>query len=72
MLPQLQTDLSGDLNLLIFLWVKFGSGKAVICHLEVVPKPPSMSMAGMKVRALSLLQTGTIRDLSVLPIISLT
>ena len=63
MFLQLQTDLSGDLNLLIFMWVKFGAGKGCICHLEVVPKPPNMSMAGMKVRALGLLQTGTLNQL---------
>lgn len=55
---QLEEDLSGDLNLLIFLWTKYGSGKGCICHIEVVAKPPNMSLAGMKIRANNLMQTG--------------
>ena len=55
---QLPQDLSGDLGLHIYLWVKYGSGKGCICHLQVVPKPGAMSMAGMKVRANHLMAEG--------------
>ncbi len=55
---QLPEDLSGDLNLMIFMWTKYGSGKGCICHIEVLPKPPNMSLAGMKIRANNLMQTG--------------
>ena len=52
------TDMSGELNLMIFLWLKFGAGKGCICHLEIVPKPSNMSLAGMKIRAHTFMQEG--------------
>jgi hypothetical protein len=35
---------------MVFMWVKYGTGKACICQLQVLPKPTGMSIAGMKLR----------------------
>jgi hypothetical protein len=50
--------LSGDLNLLIFLWLKYGSGKGCICQIEVAQKPGGTSLAGQKVRVRNFLEQG--------------
>jgi hypothetical protein len=55
---QIPTDLSGDLNLLIFLWLKYGSGKGCICQIEVAQKPGGTSLAGQKVRVRNFLEQG--------------
>ena len=55
---QIPIDLSGDLNLLIYLWLMFGAGKGCICHIEVHQKPGGTSLAGQKVRVHNLLQQG--------------
>lgn len=51
-------DISGDLYLKIFLWVKHGSGADCICRIVVDFKPDGTSRAGMKVRAQQLLDQG--------------
>jgi len=51
-------DISGDLYLKIFLWVKQGSGADCICRIFVDFKPDGTSKAGMKVRAQQLLDQG--------------
>lgn len=43
-------DLSGRLQLKMYLWVEFGSGRECICQLMIAHKPANTSQAGMKVR----------------------
>mmetsp|Transcript_19600 Transcript_19600/g.42529 ORF Transcript_19600/g.42529 Transcript_19600/m.42529 type:complete len:426 (+) Transcript_19600:2-1279(+) len=54
-LPQ---DLSGELQLRVFLWLEMGTGKGCICQLEVAEKPTSMSTAGLKARAMQRFKDG--------------
>ena len=45
-LPQ---DVSGSLNLQMYLWYMMGTGIECICELIVQPRPAETSNAGMKV-----------------------
>lgn len=46
-LPQ---DLSGSMNLDLYLWVVYGTGRECICSLSVEMKPTGMSYAAAKLR----------------------
>ena len=54
----LEVDISGTMEMKMFLWVKFGQGDTCICTLDVKKKPANISQTALVVRERELRKQG--------------